>query len=310
MTCGKRGAEQFVITAERVADMEPGSAEWATKATASKVAAIVGLSPYESRFQLWHRMRGTLPWEVDNDILRRGNYLEPAIRCWFADQHPSWVVDSTGAWANRDRPWQVATPDSLILKRDLDRTPHGLLEIKTALGREQWGEEGTDDIPPGYRAQVLWQMDTLGLPVCWVAVLTAHLEFRQYQIGYDAEDAAWLRGEVEQFMASLADDDAEPDVDSSEHTYSALRQLHPDIDGTKVDLNPATAAAYIDAVRAQKDARRNYVLARNQVAAEMGLAEVAEFGGTTYATRISKQGGTPYVQTARGLITKEASMMS
>lgn len=294
------------LAATRIPDMAPGSPEWATKATASKVAAMLGLSPYESPFQLWHRMRGTLPWEADNDLLRRGHYLEPAIRQWFRDQHPELVVERTGTWTNTERPWQVASPDGIVHRRNIDRTPAAVFEAKTANNDWEWGEPGSDEVPPGYRAQALWQMDTLGLPRCYFGVLTPYMEFRQYLVEYDAEDATWVREQVQAFMASLLDDDAEPDVDETEHTYAALRKLHPDIDGTQIELSPAVAVEYLHAVRSKKHADAQLVKARNEVAREMGNAQRATFSGLTYATRISKQGGTPYVQVARGLTEKEA----
>lgn len=295
----------MTITATPVANLVPGSAEWATKATASKVAAMLGLSPYESPFQLWHRMRGTLPWEADNDILRRGHYLEPAIRSWFRDQHPSWQVDLGGTWANTERPWQIASPDGLIKRRNIERTPIALLEVKTANNEWEWGTQLTDEIPAGYRAQGLWQMDTTGLRRVHYAVLTPYMEFREYVLEYDAEDAAWVRDQVAAFMASVETGQDEPDIDSSDHTYAALRNLHPSIDGTEVELTAQAAVQFLHAVRAEKAAKAELVRARNIVAAEMGNARAAKFAQITYATRISKQGGTPYVQAARGLIEKE-----
>ena len=296
----------MTIAATLIPDLTPGSPEWAAKATASKVAAMLGLSPYESPFQLWHRMRGTIPWEADNDILRRGHYLEPALRQWFRDQHAGWQVDRTGTWANIERPWQVASPDGIILRRNTHRTPLGLLECKTANNEWEWGAPGTDEVPPGYRAQAMWQMDTLGLRVVHFAVLTPYMEFREYVVEYDAEDAAWVREQVAAFMASVEAGSPEPDIDDSEHTYAALRNLHPAIDGSEVELTPATAVEYLHAVRTKKVADAALTAARNAVAQEMGNAARAKFAGITYATRISKQGGTPYVQTARGLTEKEA----
>jgi putative phage-type endonuclease len=295
------------ITAERIPDLEPGTPEWATKATASKVAAMLGLSPHESPFQLWHRMRGDIPWEVDNDTLRRGHYLEPAIAHWFADQHPTWVVDITGAWANLSRPGQVATPDRLLKRRNIARTPFGLLEVKSANNDWEWGAELTDEVPDGYRAQALWQMDTLGLDVCHFAVLMPYMEFREFVVPYDAEDAKWVRDKVRAFMDSVEAGAPEPDIDESDHTYQAIRKLHPDIADRSVELTAATAAAWLDAIRAEEAAKHEKTAAKSAVAAEMGDAKAARFAGVTYATRQSKAGGTPYVVAARGLAEREGN---
>ena len=43
------------ITGVRLGYIPPGSDEWRKYMTASKIAAVMGHSPYESRFSLWHR---------------------------------------------------------------------------------------------------------------------------------------------------------------------------------------------------------------------------------------------------------------
>ena len=48
------------MTAVLLPDLQPGSPDWQTRMTASKVAAVLGLSPWESRFSLWHRMSGLI----------------------------------------------------------------------------------------------------------------------------------------------------------------------------------------------------------------------------------------------------------
>ena len=73
----------------------PGSPEWLQRMSASKIAAVVGLSPYQSRYSLWMQMAGLAPQPVQTKAMSRGHYLEPAIAAWFADQHPDWTVTTT-----------------------------------------------------------------------------------------------------------------------------------------------------------------------------------------------------------------------
>ena len=41
-----------------VEGMEPGSASWLRQVTASKVAAILGVSPWHSPLSMWRLMKG------------------------------------------------------------------------------------------------------------------------------------------------------------------------------------------------------------------------------------------------------------
>lgn len=225
----------------------PGSPEWLSRMSASKIAAVVGLSPYESRFSLWHRMAGLVPQQKQTAVMSRGHYLEPGICKWWADQHPDLETLRGQSYLHETRDWQVAAPDRLVVRKD-DAGVTSLLEVKSSAYADDWGPSGSDEIPPGYRAQVLWQLDTLGLQVGHVAVLLGMggLEFRSYVIEYDATEAAWLVEQGSLFMTSL-EAGVRPDIDDHGATYEAVRAMHPDIDPTAHhELDPALWAAYCD----------------------------------------------------------------
>ena len=293
-------------TAHLTETLKPGNPEWAKRMSASKVSAVLGLSPWESPFSLWHRMAGNIPWEDDDQAqLKRGHYLEPGIRQWFRDQHGDFHVDRTGTWVHNDRDWQVASPDGIATRRSLKDTnrPVAVVECKTANNDWEWGEPLTDQVPPYYRAQAMWQMDTVGLPVCHVAVLTSFMEFREYVVEYDADEAAFIRDAAHEFLQSIATGVA-PSLDEHGATYQAVRQLNPGIDPVDVELEPSLVLPYVEALRAERDAKARKAELVTGIANAMGTARNAKYLGTTIATRMSKQGGTPYVTTARGLVDK------
>lgn len=292
-----------------IPNLKPGSPEWASKMSASKVGAMLGLSPFESRYALWQRMAGAIPWEADNDTLRRGHYLEQPLRNWWQDQNVALTVDNCGAYAHPDRPDLIASPDGLIKKRDLDRTVVAILECKTANNDWEWGAQDTDEVPPYYRAQALWQMYVTGVHTCHFSILTSFLEFRSYVVPYDADDAAWIVEQADQFMASIAAG-TQPDIDASDHTYQAIRALHPLIDGTEVDLDPDVAAEWLHAQQQAAVAKRDLTLARNKVAHAMGTAAKARYATQIYATRQTRGGCPPFVVVGRGLVAKEESAVA
>ncbi|MBO0875327.1 MAG: YqaJ viral recombinase family protein [Pseudonocardia sp.] len=47
--------------------------------TASEIAAILGLSPWDSAFAIYHRKMGVLDNQPDSDVLSLGRRLEPWI---------------------------------------------------------------------------------------------------------------------------------------------------------------------------------------------------------------------------------------
>lgn len=276
--------------------LEPGSPDWLRVMSASKIAAAVGLSPYESRFSLWHRMAGMLPQPDLDPRLARGHYLEPGIRAWFADQHPDWTVLPGGCWAHPDEPRFTASPDGrLALPADAGScAEHRLLEIKTAADSDEWGPAGSDEIPVGYRCQLQWQMDVLGLEVAHVAVLLPFLEMREYVIAYDPDDAATLRTAGREFLDSLPDGPhpQRPDIDTHDATYEAVRQLHPDIDRERdVELRADLALRYLAAEQALRRAKAEHQQAKSELLDAMGSARRALYLDRPIAMRKPARGG-------------------
>jgi putative phage-type endonuclease len=292
-------------------DLTPGSAEWMGAMTASKVAAVVGLSPYVSHFTLWHVLAGNLPPDdAQTPAQRRGHLLEDAVAQYVAEEHGLHLVPG-GSWRNRDRPWQAATPDRLSVDlaypAQLDHLGapghrpicDAVVECKTAADFEDWGPDRTDQVPAYVRAQVLWQLDTLGLQRGYVGVLLPYLSFRSYVIEANPGEADWLREQAVAFLATVADG-IEPDIDTHGSTYPTLRQLHPDIEQRTVDVDAALADRYVSAVLALRAAKREEAAAKTLIAHAMGNARSAVHAttGVLIARRESKNGGLPYVKAA------------
>src|SRR5690606_11416132 len=101
-----------------------------------------------------------------------------------------------------------------------------------------------------YRTQVQWYMDVLGLPRAHIAVLTPRLEFAEYVVDYDPADATYLRERAEEFLDSLLWGEM-PDLDAHPATYTAVRDLHPDIDVIDFDADDELAVEFLSALEAK-----------------------------------------------------------
>ena len=274
--------------------LTPGTPEWdaarsGLTVTATEIAAVVGLSPWMSRFTLWHKKAGLpTPAFEASPAMRWGGRFEDDVAEEFGEQHPEFIFVDAGTWRHRGRPWQRATPDRLLapvcgcgLHRpdccdpedcgpccpDCPTCPTQgvraaeLLEIKTSL----FGDDWADGLPVHYRCQVMWQLDTLGLSRARVALLIlSGLEYREYEIEYDAEEAAFLRGEARAFLDSVAAGQRPP-IDSAADTYQTVRAQHEGRDDIEVQIPAALAERYEAAGAAQKAAEEE----RRQAAAEV-----------------------------------------
>ena len=216
----------------------PGSDDWhATRANGiggSEIAAVMGLSPYESRFSLWHRKKGLVGPVEETPPMRWGTKHEPTICAEFAELHPEWSVDLSPTFCSVERPEQIVNPDRILRGPDGQRE---LLEAKTSRDAEGWGEEGTDEIPVWYRCQCLWYLDALGLRRCHVAVLIAGADYREYVVEYDEADALAMRAAAAEFMRTLAEDER-PSIDGHSATYQVLRELPEGQEDVDVEIDP------------------------------------------------------------------------
>lgn len=260
----------------------PNTPEWdqlrANGLGGSEIAAVVGLSPWVSPFALYHRKRGTIDKQKVNAGMDWGHRLEDAICEAFADTHDHLHVEPAGTFCNSDRPWQIANPDRLLYDTDHWPDPVGLLEVKTAhqYDAHEWGPSGSDEIPPYYRCQVLWYLDTLQLPVAHVAVLIGGSDYREYAIDYAADEAEWLRGQGERFWADVVAGNPPP-IDGHDATYQAVRELHPDINGEDVEIPGELYADYACTKKAFEGAKEAHQKAKTTVLDAMGQAKRAYF---------------------------------
>jgi putative phage-type endonuclease len=254
--------------------------------SASRVAALMGLSNWSSPYKLYHQMRGDLPWEEDNDAMALGRYLEDYVVQRFADRYPEFLLagDGRALYAHLGRPWQLATPDRLVSESyeaacgpsygvtEAERLI-AVLETKTDNSHDGWGDDGTDEIPVRYRCQVLWQCDVLGVDHWYLACLFLHSrQIRVYEGMIDGQaraDLDLMRLEALEFLARVQLGDP-PDVDWRPATTDALKALHPSVTDVDVPIGKQLTRSYRAAVRRYDEAEQRKQLMTNRVLEVIG----------------------------------------
>lgn len=264
----------------------------------SDVAAVLALSPWMSRFSLWHQKSGLDDGPPENAGMSWGTRLEPVIADAFAEAHPGMVVRRSGTWRSRARPVQLANPDRLIT--GCPHTRRGgrcVLECKTDARADEWGETGGEGIPIYYRVQGIWYSDVLGVDHFHVAVLLRGQDFRHYLVWPEPAEYTLLRQEGAAFWQTVLDGER-PDIDGHSDTYRVIRAQHPLIDRNlpDVQITPELRDQYRDACARLVDAEHAKQLAVSTILDQMGLARRAvcrggEHGVEHVAIRVPGRGG-------------------
>lgn len=252
--------------------LDPTRADWLTwrhaGIGASDVAALVGLSPWTSRWALWADKVGLVPDDVDveSEVMEFGRRFEPVAGPWFADLNPGLYVAGEQKWCTHpDLPWARCTVDGLVFDEAGPADPDvsdalGTFEVKVDFrhGEKTWLEE----IPPHYQCQAQWQMFVARVDRTWFGVLHPFGRFRVYELARDPADIALLVETAERFWHNHVLTGIPPDVDGSDATTTALAAAWPDPAGT-VELDPALVAQaraardVLDAAKAADDEARN-----------------------------------------------------
>jgi putative phage-type endonuclease len=261
--------------------------------SASEIAAVLGLSRYESPWSLWHRKAGLLEPQPDNEAMEWGRRIEALIVAKFAERHPELFVYPVGLVASEDRPWQLASPDAAAWDApesdELLAFPVAGVEAKTTDSWDGWGDEGSDDIPVGYRCQALWQMDVLGVGCVYVPALSRGKDYREYVLARDDDaeaDLIVMRLAAQQFLASLEAGEPPP-LDAHPATTRTLRALHPDVEDIDVQVPAELAETYREARRTVELAQIDLSGATNELLAAIGDGRRAvDPDGNKVATRI------------------------
>lgn len=284
--------------------MKPGDAEWTRLITASKVAAILGVSPWDSQRSVWHQMRGDVERGPQKEHMARGHYLEPAILAWWEDQHNEFGVTVTRHPEYRLGDWAAATPDaaaSIYLDDSGEFGEAALVEAKSAAYDDDWGDPGTDVIPAYYLVQCYWQMHVSGVHRCYVPIITSRLRFAEYVVDYDAAIGADLEARMRSFYDSLSADEPPP-LDDSVATFDVIRKLHPDIDaGESVELTYEDARELLRAVNCLDQCEAATRIAKATVLDRMGRAQYATCNGVRVARRQPNKSGVSFVALPKAL---------
>lgn len=261
---------------------------------ASEIAAVMGISPWESPFSMWWRKH--MGWEYEASLeMKTGTFLENTIADWFAefcDPNEELIINEGGLFASGERAWQLATPDRLLKewryrygdRGPLDTHTIGLLECKwVAYSWDGWGEDGSGEIPVHYRAQVLWQMDVMETEDAFVCALGPG-GFRVFRIYRDEKDLRAMREAGRRFMESLTEGEP-PNVDDHTATLPTVRRLHAAIDDTEQEIPQSLATGWLRSKRFKDLADRVERRYSARMRAHMGTAKTAVCNGTVIAAR-------------------------
>ena len=160
----------------------------------SDMAAVLGLSPYATPYQVWCEKTAEHAPEPDPQraiYFRRGKMLEPYVIEMAREEHGLDVVARNRRYIDPELPF-------LSCEIDFEHEHGGALEnadVKTVHMSKfkEWGEPGTDEIPQHYTVQFLFGQMVTARDSTLCMALFGMDRLEPYRVRRDAAVIGWMR---------------------------------------------------------------------------------------------------------------------
>jgi len=231
-------------------DVIPDSKEWLEARRkglgASDAPAALGFSSWKSGREVALDKWGEAEQQVETPQMHRGHVSEPAIL--LAYSMSAQVKTEQGVMLRHpEHDWMTATPDGFVMPFAETRT---LIQVKTAnlFVRDEWGEDGSGDIPEIYEIQVRHEMavanaDSVDIPVVFADEQLFTVLVKMIESGISLEMAANVIKENLDFRVYTIERDLgiEKSLIEAEkefwETYIVPHVLPPDLKAHKTKAN-------------------------------------------------------------------------
>jgi predicted phage-related endonuclease len=271
----------------------PGSPEHQRLISPSKVAAILGVSRWQSQYSCWHEMRGNTTRDLAPDLANTGHAFERALAELWRLENPGWRLSPNEVqFVGNEYGFPFVATIDRRAGRGRDRR---VVEFKTARDLEEFGDPNLDgECPTDYAAQCITQMLFAGPDYrkhpAHLMVMGPFFKHRTYEVAYEQPIADWIIRECRAFWDSLVAG-IEPELDDSVPTYKTVKALHPDIDGTTVEVPPDLIVQIRELKEDVAAGETKLRGLKTQLLDLMGNAQTAEINGEKVARRQPGRGG-------------------
>lgn len=258
--------------------------------TSTQVAALFGLSPYTTRFEMYqhHRNGIKLPF-ISNDRVEKGSRMEQYAaeevarkEVWTVEPLKSFAMDAKRRIGS-SFDYEAHTPDGLAL-----------LEIKAVdffRHRDLWVD---DQAPEHIEVQLQWQMHVSGIHIGYIAAWTSVYEYTLYRREYDAEMCRAMEAAVAAFWSDVdAGNEPAPDFARDQAVIAAMfRSLRPQPADLTADEDMEALIARYEVSKAQE---KEFAQQADAAKAEIHyrLGDVAEAYTSRYRIKAGRTKDTP-----------------
>lgn len=246
---------------------------------ASEVAALFGLSPFLTKFELWARKSGKVVNKTaDNPRMFWGRKLERVIAEGIAEQEGWTLSEPEGFYTNDNCKGMGATPDFFVSMPS--REGLGCLEIKN-IDYQQFRRDWQPEPPFQYLLQLQAQLACTGYKWGVLGAFVGGNSFELYPYDRHEPTIAKIEQAVRDFWHSVAEG-KEPSLEGDD--YDIVKDLHKIKPDTLADLTgdnqlPELCAGLLKAKEELKKAEAEEKRLKAEIINKLGDSEQAKAQG-------------------------------
>lgn len=257
----------------------------------SDIGAIMGYNPYRSAHDVWLEKTGRTEGFEGNAHTVRGEIMEPAIL----------------RLAEIDIGHKIVAPKSPFVRGILRSNVDGMIEkyakgqpiveAKSSMVNDGWGEPGTDEVPHHVHLQVMHQLLCAESDFAYVVKLGAFYKLDIYHIEFDRDIADHIEAAAVKFWRCHVEDDIAPPIEAATSDtlayYSAIERGND----LTAPVDPLLCQEYVLAAREETDAKKRKETAKARIMQQLGDASNGDAEG--YKVKVTSNKGRRSIDTQR-----------
>lgn len=234
----------------------------------SDIPAILGVDPFRTAADVYYEKTGKLTERIETAVMNRGKYLEPGL-ILFAEDYLGGAIQKENL--EKTQGFIIDHPDGIFIA---DGRP---IEAKTQNfgATEQWGEEGSGEVPHRVAAQCLVHLYVWDKDVCYVPADLPYRGLQMFQVEMDDEVMRNILELCQEFWEKYVKTDTPPPVMPSAAVIKRIKRVPKSV----VDIQRELIDVRIDKAIKKKLADEAFEIADVKVKAALGTAELGKFDG-------------------------------
>jgi putative phage-type endonuclease len=238
--------------------------------TGSKMAAILGLSPWESKLSLYLKMKGIISNDqIGSERMKIGSFFEHAI-AKYAEHTFGWKLKKGPVHGKRHKEHKFLWGLIDRFKINSYNKKEAIIEIKNLSANKEY-EWDTSGPPEYYKAQLYFYMSLWGLPGVFLCCFGGN-KIKYYPLYQNETVQNFIIEKAIEFWDDLQNNII-PDPDGSEASRNAVNRMFKTIEDTEIkgdesDLNCILKACKLKKI--EKSTKESRVRAENELKLKIG----------------------------------------